>query len=170
MSHSFFHMARPIFQKQQVPSSYTTKEHISQTLQITPLPHLRQVQSLSLRSPVAAILFWVAKCLLTATSVIPLAHKIHTWRITVFNPSHPSSKCRVPGARDHQWQRLRLSHTARPIETCGLHTAPTNEHKYSNIYISYAFKLHFLFLAHRSVCPKVPHKLHSRYLNAKTCF
>ena len=43
-----------------------------------------------------------------------------------FHPSHPSSKCRVPGARDHQWERLRLSHcSARPIETCGLRTAPT---------------------------------------------
>ena len=29
-----------------------------------------------------------------------------------FQPLTPSSKCRVPGARDHQWQRLRLSRTA----------------------------------------------------------
>ena len=41
-----------------------------------------------------------------------------------FQPLTPSSKCRVPGARDHQWQRLRLSHTAWPIETRGRRNRP----------------------------------------------
>ena len=50
-------------------------------------------------------------------------HKSHQcWRL--FSSLPARSRSRVPGAGDHQWQRLRLSHTAWPIETRGRRNRP----------------------------------------------
>ena len=52
-------------------------------------------------------------------------HKSHQrWRL--FSSLPAQSRSRVPGAGDHHWQRLRLSHTAWPIETRGLRNCPKN--------------------------------------------
>ena len=63
------------------------------------------------------------KCLSKRSDEIFVRHKSHQcWRL--FSSLPARSRSRVPGAGDHQWQRLRLSHTAWPIETRGLRSRP----------------------------------------------
>ena len=133
---SSIHMAWSLFQMQRVSSSCAIddKEHnFKAPSDHELLFHHKHCAHPHLRSPPVHCIYLVPK----DTTALNQCNQCNfssitgerLLRITVFHCSHPSSKSRVPGARDHQWQRLRLSHTApRPIETCGRRTAPQNSY------------------------------------------